>query len=509
MSLRRRLSLGFIALAALLVIANVMLYRTVASSLQSAVDERLLASGNGPGRGGGGPGGDGPGGGGPGGDGDNGGGRRPEPDNRGTDATTTLGSQATTPALEWSAEQIRRVPGGNQLLLQIRDSSGGIVAEIFPGQDVGDAAPTLDAATVRARASSEGQPQQVFTAEAGENGGGAYRVVVTRSRDGGYFVRGASLAETDSTMRRVLLLQAGTTGVVLLGFLLVGWNVTRLGLRPIQAMTDTALAIAGGDLEREIPPASTTTEAGQLATSLNAMLTRLRTALADEERSSTHLRQFVADASHELRTPLTSIRGYTELLRGDGLSPGDESDEALRRLDQEAHRMSGLVDELLLLARLDQGRPLDMHPVELNRIIEEAATDLRILQPERPVRLHLPPGGCRVDGDAGRLQQVATNLLGNIRSHTPPDAPVEIAVRAEGDQVILEVADRGPGLPPGEEDQVFERFYRADPARSGPGSGLGLSIVSAIAAAHGGRAQAARRDGGGTVITVSLPARSA
>ncbi len=506
MSLRRRLILGFVALAALLVVANVLLYRTVARSLQSAVDERLLASGTGPGRDGG-PGG-GPGGGSGSDGGSNGGGRRPAPEGRGTNDSATTGR--TGSSLEWSAEQLRRVPGGDQLLLQLRDGSGEIVSEIYPGQDVGSAAPALEPATVQTRASAVGEPEQVFTAVAGDEGGNSYRVVVSRTRDGGYLVRGASLVEVEATMSQVFLLQAGTTGVVLLGFLLVGWNVTRLGLRPIQTMTDTALAIAGGDLDRKIPPASNTTEAGQLATSLNAMLTRLRTALADEERSSTHLRQFVADASHELRTPLTSIRGYTELLRGDGLAPGQESDEALRRLDQEAHRMSDLVDELLLLARLDQGRPLDRHPVELTRIVEEAATDLRILQPERPVHLHFSSGGCWIDGDAGRLQQVVTNLLGNIRSHTPRDAAVDITVtvRTEGCLAILEVADRGPGLPSGDEDRIFERFYRADPARSGPGSGLGLSIVAAIVEAHGGNVAAAGREAGGTVITISLPLRS-
>ena len=236
----------------------------------------------------------------------------------------------------------------------------------------------------------------------------------------------------------------------------------------------------------------------------------LRRTGASEDR----LRRFVADASHELRTPLTSIRGYAELFRRGAAERPEDLARAMRRIEDEAARMGVLVDDLLLLARLDQGRPLDRTPVDLVAVAGDALADRSAIDPDRPVTFEHPPA-LVVPGDEARLRQVAGNLLDNARIHTPAGAGVHVRVRASDGEAILEVADDGPGLPPGDERLVFERFYRADAARTrtgssgalGAGTGLGLSIVAAIVAAHGGTVHAGSPPNGrGAYFLVALPA---
>ena len=249
---------------------------------------------------------------------------------------------------------------------------------------------------------------------------------------------------------------------------------------------------------------------GRVAGALNRMLTENEAALAARGASEARLRQFVADASHELRTPLASVRGYTELLRtGDAATLADRT-LALRRIEAEAIRMSGLVEDLLLLARLDQGRPLCRDPVDLAALATDAVTDLRAADPTRPVALHAGPQVI-VAGDADRLRQVLANLLTNARQHTPPSTPVQVSVHSLGPTAVLEVTDDGPGLTPSQAAQVFERFYRADPSRTRTsdgnlGAGLGLAIVAAITHGHGGHAAATSRPGTGANFRVELPA---
>jgi len=274
-------------------------------------------------------------------------------------------------------------------------------------------------------------------------------------------------------------------------------------------MGDTAGAIAAGDLTRRVKPAESRTEIGRLGLALNSMLAQIEAAFEERRASEDRLRRFVADASHELRTPLTSIRGYSELFRrGAGARPEDLA-KSMRRIEAEASRMGVLVDDLLLLARLDQGRPLEREPVDVAKVATDAVDGARAIDPSRPIDLQVN-GVASVIGDEGRLRQVIDNLLDNARVHTPPGTPVGVRVSSQADEVLLSVTDNGPGLPPEAADRVFERFYRGDPARSREtgGAGLGLSIVSAIVEAHGGTVTVSSPDGTGATFEVRLPASS-
>jgi two-component system, OmpR family, sensor kinase len=282
--------------------------------------------------------------------------------------------------------------------------------------------------------------------------------------------------------------------------------VLRLGVRPIKQMTATASAIAGGDLSHRVPAVAKGTEAGELGDALNSMLGRIEESFDQRTRSEQRLRQFVGDASHELRTPVTTIRGYAELYRAGGLAAEPELAEAMRRTEQEAVRMGSLIEDLLVLARLDQGRPLDVGPVHLEALVDDAVRDARAVHPDRPIDSDLD-GPVVVHGDDGRLRQVVANVVTNALVHTSPDTPVTVRVRRSGEQAVLEVHDEGPGMPPEVADQVFERFYRADPSRSRHrgGSGLGLSIAKAIVDAHGGAITVDTAPGQGTTVRIALP----
>jgi two-component system OmpR family sensor kinase len=299
----------------------------------------------------------------------------------------------------------------------------------------------------------------------------------------------------------------GATAGALAVVALVTWWVLRLGVRPVQRMAAAASAVGAGDLSARVPAGEPGTEVGELGVALNRMLGRIEEAFAERERADRRLRQFVADASHELRTPVTTIRGYAELYRAGGLPPGEPLDEAMRRTEQEAVRMGSLVDDLLLLARLDQGRPLGRAPVDLAAVVADAARDARAVDPSRPVTV-AADGPLVVQGDDGRLRQVVANLVGNALAHTPPGTPVRLAARREGDRAVVEVADDGPGMAPEVAARAFERFFRGDPSRSRHrgGSGLGLAIVESTVAAHGGTVDLVTSPGEGTTVRVRLPA---
>ncbi|HVX21184.1 MAG TPA: HAMP domain-containing sensor histidine kinase [Acidimicrobiales bacterium] len=320
----------------------------------------------------------------------------------------------------------------------------------------------------------------------------------------GVLVTAISLGPTQATLDSLLRIEIVVSVVVLVALcVLVLWTIRR-GLRPLDDMTRTAGAIASGDLTRRVDPAGDDSEVGRLGTALNGMLTQIETAFVEKSRSEARLRQFVADASHELRTPLTSIRGYAELLRKGAFSDEDGRQRALARVEHEAARMGGLVDDLLLLARLDQGRQLQHVPVDLRRICRDAVFDAQAADPDRPIDL-VAPSPVVVAGDRDRLAQVAHNLVRNALSHTPPGTPVRVEVAAAGPWGLLRVTDEGPGLDPAQAARVFDRFYRGDAARTGQGTGLGLSIVQAIAESLGGRARVASAPGRGATFTVELP----
>jgi two-component system OmpR family sensor kinase len=396
----------------------------------------------------------------------------------------------------------------SELFVEFRGADGSVVTQIPPGlRD--ELPPSIDAAEVADRATDSGDDPRVFTAGAGQGRQPYYRVAVVRLADrSGYAVAGVSLRETDATWDRLLLVLALSTGAVLLVLAVVAFWVIGLGIRPIDRMAATADAIAAGDLSRRVDVGRAGTEVGRLGVALNGMLHQIEGAFSQRSASEERLRRFVADASHELRTPLTSIRGYVELYRRGAVREGPELDDAMLRVEAESARMSGLVDDLLLLARLDQGRPLDRYPVDLAAVASDAVADARAVEPDRPIALHVPDEAVMVLADDRRLHQAVGNLLANVRDHTPAGTPVEVEVSAAGGRARLAVADQGPGISPEEGDRIFERFYRGDPARARAGagsSGLGLSIVAAVAQAYGGRAWVEPGPEGGATFVVEVP----
>jgi RND superfamily putative drug exporter len=349
-------------------------------------------------------------------------------------------------------------------------------------------------------------------------GAGEWRVRAVRlPGSGGYLLAMATpTKDVQETLGHLRQIEAAVGLLVLLGVALLARRVVRRGMRPLEEIGATARAIGAGELDRRVEPTDARTEVGRLGLALNAMLHQLETAFQRRQASEERLRRFVADASHELRTPLTSIRGYAELFRrGASANPGDLA-KAMRRIEAEAARMGALVDELLLLARLDQGRPLERAPVDLAVLAADAVADARAVEPERPVTLERD-GPVVVDGDADRLRQVLANLIANVRQHTPPATPMRVraCLDDQGRTAVLEVADDGPGLTGEQLERVFERFWRADRSRpragengrrhGGAGAGLGLSIVAAVAAAHGGRATVESVPGQGATFRLELP----
>jgi len=345
-----------------------------------------------------------------------------------------------------------------------------------------------------------GSPDRVgyFTVPA-KSGGDRWRVRASIDPGGGnMLVLATSLSDVDDTLNRLLVIELLVSFAVLAAIVLLGLWIVRLGLRPLRAIEHTADAIAAGDLSQRVERAESRTEVGRLGLVLNTMLDRI-------EASDQRLRRFVADASHELRTPLAAVRAYAELFKRGAASRPDDLDRVMTGIGRESERMSALVEDLLLLARLDEGRPLEREPVELDELATEAAEIARAVDPSHPIELAIEP--IAVLGDRTRLRQVVDNLLGNARSHTPSGTAVRLRVGRDGGQALIEVADEGPGMTAEQAERVFERFYRADQSRSraSGGVGLGLSIVSAVTEAHGGAVSVDTAPGRGTTFRVRLP----
>jgi two-component system OmpR family sensor kinase len=333
-----------------------------------------------------------------------------------------------------------------------------------------------------------------------------FRGTSTVTPDGAVLVLALSMRDADQTLHKLFVVELIVAVLVLLALAMLAYWVVKLGLRPLESMQATAGAIAAGDLSQRVEVVNEHTEVGQLGVALNEMLQQIETAFAERAASEDRLRRFVGDASHELRTPLTSIRGYAELFRRGAADRPEDLAKTMRRIEEEADRMGVLVDDLLLLARLDQGRPLEQEPVDLTRITTDAVDDTRAVAPERVIE-YTPNGAVVVRGDEVRLRQVLGNLLQNAIRHTPPETPVRVRVVEDGDDAVLEVADWGPGMSEQEASRVFERFWRADASRNraSGGTGLGLAIVAAIADAHGGTATVETAPGQGACFRVRLP----
>ncbi|ABP54582.1 ATP-binding region, ATPase domain protein domain protein [Salinispora tropica CNB-440] len=344
---------------------------------------------------------------------------------------------------------------------------------------------------------------------------GEYRAIARQWRDGEVTAFALPLTEVQETVMRLVVAQAGVAGAGLVVAGATGALLVRRTLRPLRRVAATATRVSELPLDRgevtlpvRVPGADTDTrtEVGQVGSALNRMLGHVAAALAARQASETRVRQFVADASHELRTPLAAIRGYAEVARrGRNQVPPDVA-HALRRVESESTRMTGLVEDLLLLARLDSGRPLAVAPVDLSALVVDAVSDAHVAGPEHRWQLDLPEQQIAVPGDAARLHQVVANLLTNARVHTPAGTTVTTNLAVESDAAVLRVADDGPGIPVELQPEVFERFARADSSRSrSQGStGLGLAIVAAVVDAHHGTVSVRSRPGR-TVFTVRLP----
>jgi two-component system OmpR family sensor kinase len=370
-----------------------------------------------------------------------------------------------------------------------------------------------------------------FTEHAGKattvpatTGDGRWRMVVQPAGDGATVIVAASLDGIDSTTRQLRTIDLVVSLAVLVLLAGAGAAIVRASLRPLVEIEQTARAIAAGDLTRRVPDRDPRTEVGRLGRALNTMLAQIESAFsaraaseASARRSEDRMRRFVADASHELRTPLTTIRGFAELYRQGAARDPAELDRLMRRIEDQAARMGLLVEDLLLLARLDQQRPLDRSPVDLLALAADTVADAQAVDPGRRIELILGAGGDQprhalvVLGDEQRLRQVLANLVDNALGHTPAGSPVEVRVGEAAldgrPAAAVEVVDHGPGLTPEQTERVFERFYRADPARSGAdgGTGLGLSIVAALVAVHGGTVQLDSVPGRGARFRVVLP----
>jgi two-component system, OmpR family, sensor kinase len=329
------------------------------------------------------------------------------------------------------------------------------------------------------------------------------------------YVHAISLSDVDNTVHRLVMLEllVGLAVLVLLGG--AGYVVVRRSLRPLVEVEHTAAAIAAGDLTQRVRESDPHTEVGRLSRALNGMLVQIESAFRAREASEVaarasedKMRRFVADASHELRTPLTSIRGFAELYRQGAAPKPEDVARVMRRVEDSAAQMGVLVDDLLLLARLDQQRPLERAPVDIVALAADAVQDAKAVAPDRAISLEVAAGDAAVVlGDELRLRQVLSNLVSNALSHTPGGTPVDVEVAVRSGEVHLSVRDRGPGLAPEDAARIFERFFRADTSRTraAGGTGLGLSIVAALVAAHGGQVGVDTAPGAGATFWVRLP----
>ena len=440
----------------------------------------------------------------------------------------------------------------NNTLVEVLASNGQPVTGIGNWQNLSNSGPAIPASEL----GNSGQPVTVPA----QSGGYSWRVIlqpVQYSTDGvtfqtGTLVVGVSLGNLDQTMAYLIRVDVIVSVVILIVLMIVGFAAVRANLRPLVEIEETAGEIADGHLNRRVPEQDPRTEIGSLGRSLNIMLSQIEAAFhaREESEAAAHqseerMRRFIADASHELRTPLTAIRGFAEYYRqrgglvpnwdksaagsaaadeagsgaldmAGGLTP-DDLDRIMHRVEKEAARMGLLVEDLLLLARLDQQRPLARQPIDLLSLAADAVHDARLLAPARTIELSVQPGAAfLVTGDDARLRQVIGNLMSNALTHTPDGSPIEVSIGSgtldpripdSAPAVTLDVTDHGPGMTPEQAQRVFERFYRADQARTRTtgGSGLGLAIVRALVAAHGGTASVRTAPGRGATFRIALP----
>ena len=407
-----------------------------------------------------------------------------------------------------------RFPPGTSLpvgtYFELLDGGGSVVLSLPLGESQNAPAPGLPGQLPGSNAAPASSSPAPLYLSASAGDGTHYRVlaeaVEINGQSSGTLVVAFPTTDIAGTLAHLAWVEGLVTAGVLALLGAVAWWIVRRGLRPLDDMTETAGAIAEGDLTRRVPDAGGTTEVGRLGVALNTMLGNIEQAFTAQAASEERLRRFLADASHELRTPLTSIRGYAEMFdRGVRESPEDLA-TSMRHIRSEADRMSELVNDLLLLARLDHERPLEWERLELGDVVGAAVTSARVSTPDRTISFSHPQP-VAVEGDASRLRQVVDNLLANATRHTPVGTPVDVRLGSDGRAAVLEVQDHGPGVAAEDQARIFEPFHRADVsrARATGGVGLGLAIVAAITRAHGGTVGVHSNGTGGATFWVRLP----
>ena len=412
--------------------------------------------------------------------------------------------------LDRSIEQV--APG----LLVIVIDAGGTAEVSVPAREPGHTplSVSVDELTLPPAGTGSYRDQPTYSTVTADDGTTEMRLRTSRLSDGSVLVIGLSLHDATESGRRLITIEAIVAAASLLAAAVLGWLLVRVGLRPLREVEQTALVIAsGGDLDHEVPGGDRPTEVGRLAAALNTMLGRIRDAFTERdakeralEESEAKMRRFVADVSHELRTPLAAVTAYAELFERGARDRPDDLERALRGISLEAGRMGELVEELLLLAHLDEGRPLEHHRIDLVEVVVDAIAAARAVSSEWPITLRVEDV-VMIDGDAGRLRQVMDNLLANVRTHTPPGTTASVQIGVQDELATIVVADDGPGMTAEQSARVFERFFRADPSRSrqSGGAGLGMAIVEALVTAHGGRISLDTAPDRGVRITVLLP----
>jgi two-component system, OmpR family, sensor kinase len=389
---------------------------------------------------------------------------------------------------------------------QLRNTQGKPEAHLF--FSYGGRAPT--APVLPSRLPGAGLPAGAdlyFTASGSGSGAVSYRVVAKPLKAGGVMVIAVPLTDLEGTLRQLLLIELVVSLIVLAGLAVFSWVMVRRDLRPLQEITETAGAIAHGDLSQRVTPADEGSEVGQLGSTFNTMLDEIEAAFAERAASEERLRRFLADASHELRTPLTSIVGYSELFDLGVRDRPADLERSMRHIREEAARMSALVDDLFLLAQLDHERPLRRDRVDLAEVARSSAESAAVSVPDRPVEVDAP-AAVVLEGDPDRLRQVVDNLVVNALTHSA-EGPVHVGVGVFEGRAVLTVHDEGPGIDPADLPSIFEPFYRSDRsrARSSGGAGLGLAIVAAIVRAHGGTVTV--EPGQGATFVVEIPVERA
>jgi len=416
--------------------------------------------------------------------------------------------------LQRSIEQV--APG---LFVALLDPSGDVQLAI-PAREPGHKPVIADMTemtelTLPADVSGRDLPDvPTFSTQRSTDGIADIRLRTSRLADGSILVVGLSLHESQESRRHLIIIEAIVAAAALLVAGLIAWALVNIGLRPLRRVEQTALLIAaGGDLDQEVPGADDSTEVGRLAGALNTMLDRIRQAFTKRDEteqalrsSEEQMRRFVADVSHELRTPLAAVTAYTELFERGARDRPEDLERALRGIALESERMRELVEELLLLAHLDEGRPLMRAHVDLNEVVVDAMTAARAVSPEWPINLRVRDVVI-VDGDSSRLRQVVDNLLANVRTHTPAGTSTSIELQIDDADGVMTISDNGPGMSAEQAEHVFERFFRVDPSRSrsSGGAGLGMAIVHALVTAHGGTIRLHTAPGKGVTIVIRLP----